>query len=223
MILSLGNVMSRATEMAGGRMDWAASDASFYANLALGEVAQYAGHMPKEAIAVSSTTTGENKYALPADFDYPTSLVLYEGSTSTATLSRHTTAWTLTARDANWGDARDLPDSGVPTNYVLYSSWLEVYPSPTSAYSMQLRYMTKQPALVASTDTPTLDDRWHPAWLYKTVELLEASRNNVEAEAVARNRYLNYVVTIPTDRQLKQRDRNSMYLRFAGLMHRDGR
>jgi hypothetical protein len=222
MILTLGDVMSKGTQMAGGRLDWAASEASFWANLGLQEVAQFAGHMPKEAIAVSSTTSGENRYALPADHDYPIALTLYQGSNSTATLSRSTWAWTLEARDANWGDARDLPDDGVPTNYVLYSSWLELYPSPNSAWSMQLRYMTKQPTLIASTDTPTLDDRWHPAWLFKTVELLEASRNNVEGEAIARNRYLNYITTVPSDRQLKQRDRNSMYLRPAMRFRRDG-
>lgn len=214
--------MSRATEMAGGRLDWTASDASFYANVALQEVAQRAGHLPREALAVSSTTSGENRYSLPADFDFPIALTLYQGSNSTNTLSRATTAHSLTARDANWLDGRSLPDGGVPTNYVLFSSWFELAPSPTSAYSMQLRYMAKQPTLINSTQTPTLDDRWHPAWLYKTVELLEGSRNNVEGEAIARNRYLNYVVGVPTDMQLKQRDRGSMYLRFTRTKWKEG-
>ena len=206
--------------MAGGRVDWQLSDASFYANIAAQEVAQYAGHLPKEAIAVSSTTSGENRYALPSDFDYPTALTLFQGSSAT-TGSRMTTAIPLSGRDANWADSRSLPDSGVPENYVLYSTWIEVYPSPNSAYSMQLRYMPKHPTLIASTDTLPLDDRWHPAWLYKTVELLEGSRNNIEGEAMARNRYLSYVATVPSDRQLKQRDRNAMFLRFTGNKRRD--
>ena len=82
MILSLGQVCSRATEMAGGRVDWLLSDASFYANMAAQEVSQFAGHLPKEAIAVSSTTSGENRYALPSDFDYSTALTLYQGSSA---------------------------------------------------------------------------------------------------------------------------------------------
>jgi len=221
MILSLGQVCSRATEMAGGRVDWSLSDASFYANLAGQEVSQFAGHLPKEAIAVSSTTSGENRYALPADFDYPTALTLFQGSSATSG-SRMTTSIPLQGRDANWADSRSIPDDGVPANYVFYSTFFELYPSPNSGYSLQLRYVQRQPTLIASTETLMLDDRWHPAWLYKTVELLEASRNNVEAEAMARNRYLSYVATIPSDRQLKQRDRTAMTLRFTRNKLQDG-
>lgn len=222
MILSLANVCSRATEMAGGRLDWGLSDTSFYANLALQEVAQQSGHLNKEAIAVSSTTSGENRYALPADFDYSTALTIFVGSNSTTTTSRFTTSIALRGQDANWADSRSLPDGGIPEHYVLYSTFFELYPSPTSAWSLQLRYMTKHPALVDSTETCLLDDRWHPAWLYKTVELLEASRNNVEGELVAHNRYIQYVATVPTDRQLKQRDKSSMVLRYTRNKQRDG-
>ena len=221
MILSLGQVCSRATEMAGGRVDWSLSDASFYANLAGQEVSQFAGHLPKEAIAVSSTTSGENRYALPADFDYPTALTLFQGSSAT-TGSRMTTSIPLQGRDANWADSRSIPDDGVPENYVFYATFFELYPSPNSGYSLQLRYVQRQPTLIASGETLMLDDRWHPAWLYKTVELLEASRNNIEGEAMARNRYLSYVNTIPSDRQLKQRDRASMTLRYTRNKLQDG-
>jgi hypothetical protein len=217
MILSLAQLASRATEMAGGRMDWDLSNASFWVNTALQEVAQVAGHYPKEAIAVSSTTSGENRYSLPTDYDYLISAVLYEPSNSTATTSRSTLAWPLIGMDANWADGFSLPNTGVPTHYVLYGNWVELYPSPTSAQSLQMRYMSKHPVLIESTATVALDDRWHLAVLYKSVELLEASRNNVEGEAIARNRYLNYVMTVPTDRQLKQRDRNAMRLRFGGF------
>ena len=207
--------------MAGGRVDWTLSDASFYANVAAQEVSQYAGHLPKEALAVSSTTSGENRYALPSDFDYPTALTLFQGSSAT-TGSRMTTSIPLQGRDANWADSRSLPDSGVPENYVFYATFFELYPSPNSGYSLQLRYVSRAPTLVDSGETLMLDDRWHPAWLYKTVELLEASRNNIEGEAMARNRYLSYVATVPTDRQLKQRDRTSMNLRFIRNKDQDG-
>lgn len=214
MILSLGQIASRATELASGRGDWALSDVSFYANVACQAVAQYAGHLPKEAIAVSSTTSGENRYSTPGDCDYVTAFTLFQPSSAT-TGSRQTTAIPLVGRDANWADSRSLPDSGIPANYVVYSTYLELYPSPNSSYSLQLRYVTKHPTLVASTDTIALDDRWHPAVLFKTVEMLEASRNNLDGEAIARNRFLNYLSGIPTDRQLKQRDGASMALRFV--------
>lgn len=196
-------------------MDWTLSEASFWVNLATFEVSSKIGHMPKEALAISSTTSGENRIALPTDYDYPTFLTLYQGSTSTATTSRTTTEIPLFQRDAGWADSfPGAAKGGIPEAYVQYATWLELVPSPNSAYSLQLRYMTKNPTLVASTDTPVLDERWHAAILYKTVELLEASRSNPEGELLARNRYLNYVLSTPTDTSLRQRDRRGMTLRY---------
>lgn len=217
MSLNLGQLCSYATTMAGNRNDWQLSEASFWANQAYATIYNRIGHTPLEAVAVSSTTSGENRYQLPTDYAYGIALTLYQGSTSTDTTgaSNSTTVIRLKQRDAGWMDAQTLSPNGVPEAYEQYATWFQLWPSPNSAYSLQLRYAVKPQQLVASTDTITLDERWHPAVLYKTVELLEASRSNVEGEAIARNRYLNYVVTIPTDPAFKQRDRSSMQLRFG--------
>lgn len=218
-ILSLAQVCSTATTFAGGRSDWALSEASLYANLALEQVVVLAGahHKPREGLAISSTTSGGNRIGLPTDFDYPLALTLYQGSTSTNTTSRTTTEVPLRMRDSAWADAQPNQFTGaIPSAYVWYSTWMELYPSPNSAYSLQLRYVASQPTLIASTATPDLDAKWHQAWLYKTTELLEASRSNPEGEAVARDRYINYVRTIETDKALAQKDRRSMTMRFGG-------
>lgn len=216
MILNLGEIASTATTFAGGRLDWTLSETSRYVNMAISELKSRQGvtHTPLEAIAISSTTSGENRIAFPPDFDYPTAITCYVGSSSTATASHTTSVQVLRAKDARWFDAQEL-QIGVPENYVYYGTSIELYPSPNSAYSLELRYATKHSTLVASTDTPSLDEKWHAAILYKTVELLEASRNNVEGEAIARNRYLNYVTTTMSDLAMKQKDRAGMSLTFG--------
>jgi len=190
-----------------------------WANLAYTEVAtRINAHRPKEALAISSTTSGGNRIALPTDFDYTIAMTLYVGSGSTQS-SNGTVVVPMRMRDPRWVDSQrisgdgDTGVAGIPEVYVPYGSWLELWPSPNSAYSLMMRYMSKAPTLVNSTDTPNLDERWHAAILYKTVELLEASRNNVEGEALARNRYLNYVSSTPTDFALKQKDRSGMVIR----------
>lgn len=215
-ILTLAQIMSTATTFAGGRADWQPSEASIYVNLAYSEVRSRTGiyHTPAEAIAVSSTTSGENRIAFPPDFDYPLALTLFVGSGSTASTSNSTAVVPLKPKDARWFDSQTLA-IGEPEYYTYYGTQIELYPSPNSAYSLQLRYRTQAPTMVASTDTPDLDERWHAAILYKTVELLEASRNNVEGEAMARNRYLNYVTSTLNDQAAKQRDRSGMHLRFG--------
>lgn len=182
--------------------------------MAMFEVASKVHHAPREAIAISSTTVGENRIALPSDYDYATAVTMFVPSGSTYTSSHMTTVRELTARDATWLDAQDLA-TGEPDAYVIYANSLELYPSPSSAYSLQLRYLAKVQTLVQSNETPGLDERWHPAILYKTVEFLEAARNNPEGESRARDRYLAYVAVTPTDLALKQRDRRGMSMRFS--------
>jgi hypothetical protein len=221
-ILNLGEISSMATTFAGGRLDWNPSEVSRYVNMAYSEVRSRQGltHTPIEAIAVSSTTSGENRIAFPADFDYPTSITMFVGSSSTATQSHTTTTIKLVPRDANWVDGQTLA-SGEPEFYVYYGTSIELFPSPNSAYSLEMRYRTQSPLLVSSNDTPVLDERWHSAILYKTVAILEASRNNPEGEALANNRYLQYVNTTLTDAAAKQRDRTGMYLRFGSRRRLD--
>lgn len=213
-VYSLAELASTATRFAGGRNDWALSEVSRYVNLAMFEVASKIKHTPREAIAVSSTTTGENRIALPSDFDYATAVTMFVPSQSTISTSHTTTVVTLTPRDTTWLDAQAL-SGGEPDAYAIYAGSMELYPSPNSAYSLQLRYMAKVQTLVQSSETPGLDERWHPAILYKTVELLEASRNNPEGESRARDRYLTYVAVTPTDMALKQLDRRGMSMRFS--------
>lgn len=216
MILNLGQICSAATRFAKGRADWPLSEVTQYLNMAYSEMVAVVGHTPLEALAVSSTTSGEDKYQIPADFGSLIAVTLYQGST--ATTSNETTVVALRQQDARWIDAQTVATSvnpGVPSDYVQYATWLQLYPSPNSAYSLVMRYNAKPTTLVNSTDTPALDERWHTGLIHKTTELLAASRDDVEGEALARNRYLSFMNSIPSDRALKQKDRTGMGLRYA--------
>ncbi len=218
--LNLGTLCSTATMWAGGRAEWTLSEASLYANLAYNEVSTVVGMQPQQALAVSSTTSGENRVALPPDYYATIAVTCYVGSSSTLSSSNATVTYPLIQRDPRWVDAQNLNgtgdaiQAGIPEYYVQYASWLELFPSPSSAYSLQLRYFANPPTLVYSTDTMLLSDEWEQAVLYKTIALLEASRNNPEGEAMATNRYLSYMGAIPTDRAKRQMDRTGMTMAF---------
>ena len=206
MILTLGQVCSYATTMAGGRNDWALSEATFWANAALQEVASRARHVPLESLAVSSTTSGENRVALPSDFYAP--LALSNLSTQGVVGLRQ-----LRWEEAQWMDSQTTT-LGEPEAVAWYGTWLELWPSPDSSYSVQFRYLARQAVLGPSTATPAIREEWHLGWLYKTVSLLEASRNNQAGEAVAENRYLNYMSTMENDLALRQKSKTGMRLRY---------
>jgi hypothetical protein len=212
-ILSLGQLASIATTFSGGRADLALSEVSTYVNLAYSEVRTRAGlkHTPVESLAVSSTTTGEDRIATPSDFDYAIALSLHVGSSSTISTSHTTAIITLTPKDVAWKDAQPLA-SGEPSHYIVYGPNIEFYPSPNSAFSALLRYAAQTPTLVASTDTPSLDERWHAAVAWKAAEITSASRGDVDNEALNRNRYINYVTSCRVDASDKQQDRRGMHV-----------
>ena len=215
MQMNLGQIISRATEMAGGNLSFSSSDASFWVNQAYREVATRTKFRPKEALAVSSTTSGERTLALPSDLDFITSVTLTLPSGSTAS-SAVSSIVPLRQREGHWMDSQsDKLFSGVPEAYASYATWLELYPSPNSAYSLTMRYQAKLSVLTDSASTPALDDRWHPAILYKTVELLHAARFDPANEAMARMRYLSYMQSTPSDDAWRQADKRGMGVRYA--------
>jgi len=202
MIISLTDCISRATGLA-GRSDFAASEASFWANSAYEEMATRIEFRNKEALAYSSTTSGENRVALPSDFEADISL-------SNISKSADQNLRKVEGTDI---DSRKT-DHGSPTDYAIYGTWMELWPSPDSSYSLQLRYHAKLPTLVVSTSTPLFDSRWHIGWVYKTAEMLHAARRDTEGELIAKNRYLGFMGSTPTDRALQQRTRNRLSARF---------
>ena len=203
-ILTLAQVCSTATTIAGGRLDWVLSEASFYANQAIGYVARAAGveHRSLESSYATSIGSGVSRMLLPADYNVP--LAFSIGSRLTTNVIR----WrTLGKRDAGWADvfAGNL-DGGIPEAYVEYGNYFELVPSPNSTYSLTLRYRRQPESLVTSTATLSLEEQWHWAVVLKTAELLAMSRSDFEMEQLSRNRYIDYMMTLLPDQQKKLMD-----------------
>ena len=127
MQVTLGDVISKATTFAGGRLDWAASEVSFYANLAANEIHNQLWHLPTESLAISSTTSGENRISLPSDFEGPISLSNL--STQGVNGGRG-----LQLVQGDWIDSQTTVSLAEPEVYALYGSWMELWPTPDSAY-----------------------------------------------------------------------------------------
>lgn len=198
MDLSLAEICSLATGFVQGRTDITLSDASRMANLAYQEVATRIRYTADEGLAISSTTSGENRIALPADFAYPINVSNLSVAGST-----------LTLREADTFDSQSTAPA-CPTHYALYATWLELSPSPDSSYSLQLRYGRKLPALVASTSTPAFDSRFHLPLVFRTAALLAASKDDLDREATNQARFISAMGSTPSDQALRQRDKPSM-------------
>src|SRR5512143_2028984 len=104
---TLGTVLSEATSIIGNRDDISQSRASFYANQAAIDVQIAIEPLDLEGIATSSTTSGENRIALPTDF-----YAVLDFYNTSVTPPQAITKW-------NWYDTDSAQASLVaPTNYL---------------------------------------------------------------------------------------------------------
>lgn len=221
---TLRYLMSEATAMAGpSAHHLEPSRVSLYANWAIQEIALRTPMAEKEAIAVSSTSSGQAKFYLPADCD---EIITLSYLTSTLGSSSNTFdsgfiggsggghgGWVI--RQASPWEVDSMSEgtlTGVPDRYLQYATWLEFYPSPNSAYSVQLRYYKRLDDLVSLDSTPSIATHYHPAVLLKTAELL-AQRDDTARAAYFANRYLSYMMSMPDIQKRRLRDRTGAGLR----------
>src|SRR3990167_1144898 len=195
--------MSNATQMIGARSDLASSTASLLANQALREVWESLAHDLQETLAISSTTSGEDKITLPSDFGEV--LALSNTSASPPRLLRH----------INIDDVDSATTVlGTPVAYTLYSNWLELHPSPDSAYSLTLRYRAEPSVLTVTTAASSLASRFDYGWLLKTAELYCDALNDFEQGILWRNKYTAYMSSQRNDLAKRQMNRTGMQVRY---------
>ncbi len=200
---TLNEIMSFATANAGRRADITESTMSRLANEAYFEVFYSSDPQESESIAVSSTTTGENKIELPTDFNEPITATLIWRSGSTAD-SNHSSYQTLRLVDVEQMDGRSPQPSGTPTDIAFYNSWAELWPSPNSAFSFQLRYRAGATDMTELTDLPSVSTPWRSAIVKKTEENIYKFLNDEVGAQNAQMRYLDYVGRIKSDEAKRQ-------------------
>lgn len=199
---TLANLMSQATTRAGRRDDILKSDVSFWVNASYQEVAQLTEYALQERIAVSSTTSGEYRVDLPTDFHALLNLSIWTTDSGSGR--------TLTQVRPSYIDESGFYPVGEPQRYAVYADWLELHPSPDSGYSLQMRYLSMTTDLVEESDVPSLDTAWRKAVLYLSEAEMWAMSDNPAQEAIARQRYYNYVNSLENLHAKRQKDRDGL-------------
>lgn len=201
---TLGELISSATANVGRRADLSQSEVSRLVNEAYFEVIYTSDPQEFEKIAVSSTTTGEHRIELPSDLLEPITAALIYRSGSTAS-SYHSSYMTLRLVPTEYMDGRNPQPSGTPKDIAFFNSWAELWPSPNSAFSFQLRYHAHPTDLTATSDVPSLSTPWRKAVLLKAEELIFKHLQDEVGETNAQLSYLNYVNMISTDAARRQK------------------
>jgi hypothetical protein len=203
---NLGELCSMATQNVGRRDDIPASTVSQRVNQAYFEVASSIEDALTERLAVSSTTSGENRIDLPADcFEVLGVTAIWSWSTSTSATSNYRPLRRMSGADTDQQGPFPVAE---PRGYVQYNSWLELHPSPDSAYSLQMRYRSMVTDMMSLTDVPSIATNYRPAILLKTEEHLHRYLGNYGAAAALEQAYINYMTRQKTTEARRQADEN---------------
>ena len=178
------------------------SRVSHYVNQAQRDVANRVQQVEFERLAVSSTSSGDDKLYLPADCERILSLSFQTGSVPRTIVQQN--LWDKDAQ--SWGT-----QSGVPEFYVSYATWLELYPSPNSAYSLGMRYVARLSDMTNYDSIPSVDTRYHQAVLFKTVEYLAVRKGDEPAAAYSASLYDRELRAQPSALEQQQRNRAGMH------------
>ncbi len=181
-----------------GRGDIPQSTVSRYVNQAYLDVVDMSDPVAQERIALSSTTSGENRIDLPSDFQTPISLsYLTDIGNSARTLG-------IIAPESI--DAAGFTPVGISDRYALFADWLELFPSPNSAYSLQLRYKSFATVMTASGDAPSISTAWRFPIVLKAQSYLHGWLNEPDRALQANDTFLRHVSALDTDRANRQTD-----------------
>ena len=210
---TLDTIVSRATAALGNRLDISLSDGSFWANVGQETVWDLLPHDLQEKLAVSSTTSGENRITLPSDFQELLNIRLSSGSNHNDVLQQIN----LDTIDSNMPEGGVLGSFsvstalGVPTHYLPYADFIELRPSPDSAYSVQMRYRGQLATLVATTDRLSVTTRFGEAVFLKTTQLLADNVvRDFNSGAAFGDRFVRFMFAMPNDRALRMRERHDV-------------
>lgn len=209
---TLSTIISETTSMLGNRLDLTTSRVSLYANRALDFIWNTVEHDKSEALAVSSTTSGENRITLPTDLLELTAL-----SNTSAVPPQHLLPWNVNDIDSSY------TYQGTPINYVLFNDYLELWPTPNSAFSLQLRYKTRAPTLSSLTGVSSLHTRYDMAHLYKTASLAADAVKDWESATVLDARFRSEMASLPSDLALRQRAKEGMRISIPHAPRTGGR
>lgn len=209
---TLSTLISETTAMLGNRLDVAQSRVSLYANAALQFIWNTVEHDKSEALAVSSTTSGENRITLPTDIQELVAL-----SNTSAVPPNLLLPWNANDIDSSY------TYQGTPTNYVLYNDYLELWPTPNSAFSLQLRYKTRAPTLSSATGVSSLHTKYDMAHLYKTAALTANALKDWEGSSYYERQFQSEMLSLPSDLAMRQRAKEGMRVSMPHAPRTGGR
>jgi hypothetical protein len=211
-VWDLCEIMSAVTARLGDRWDLPASTVSFWVNQAYQVVANMAHHDGQEVIRWSSMSTGathfDQRIPLPPDYNEPIVLSTISWDDSRATGFLRKSGTTMTELSNEEFEALDsaATSENPPTHWTQYGRWTEVWPSPSSNYSLQLKYKQYPSDMTDCGIFPFVSPPWRFAIVLKAEHLVAELIGDDQRAAIANNRFVAYTNSLDDDKAKRQKN-----------------
>lgn len=212
---TLGNIVSKATTIAGYRDDISLSECSFWANQAYADFVRDFDEFLSEKTAGFSVSSGTSLLTLPADFGYAVSL------SETTTEDRGNRP--IPQMSIERMDALGYFPVGETQGYAIFGGQVQLWPSASSSAltthassgrSYLLRYKWVPESMTSTASTPSVATEHRIAIMWKTVEYLHYLTGNVEEAIVAEARYTQLLASLKDAGYKRQAERGGFRIRL---------
>jgi hypothetical protein len=202
---TLKTMREKLVTMLGGRDDLDAIQLNDWINGAYVEVATGFEFEETENMFRFVLDVNQPFYRMPEGIDYDIRLSIALPESESFARGRELTKLDMASY-------RDLPESAAygfgtkipPQFYVIWNSYLIVYPTPQERFTMTMDLAIIPKPMVNDYDSPVLQVDWHRAILLKAKQqVLEDTKNPQEA-LIAENAYIKYVQSRANRKALKK-------------------
>lgn len=189
----------KRADVAGATSRHSNSEVNAYINNAWDELQEFVAGTSEEYFSTLysfNTVAGTSLYALPSDFNWLRDALAFSNGWKTP-LER------IEISDlSDWYNASSFTQSGV--GYVLIGTNIQIVPTPTSAYAIEMRYVSLPVPMVADSDTIPCAAGWEEFVVWRaasviiaidgrdnSVQVAEAERQKARILAAAHRRNLH--------------------------------
>jgi hypothetical protein len=176
--MNLGEIDDELVALLGNRADITSTRRYLWINNAQRELAYAFPYFQNADKKTSVMVVGQAEYQLPSDC-----VAIF--SIRDVTLKRK-----LTRTSFRKFDNIDCLQSGDPTHYIRFGSYIELTPVPSSANSMLMRFGKKIVPMGNRSDEPTIPDPWHEVILLGAEVRGWRALKEMTQMALTKNEYL---------------------------------
>jgi len=192
--MNLGDMRGELILLLGNRSDLLNARYNLWINNCQIELASALQFFQSEKKVTTTMVVGQSEYTLPSEC-----IAIYDLTDTTAMSKIKRTHYRKT-------DNTNLTQTGTATHYIRFGNYIQIFPIPDAANTMQLRYCVSMTAMSGDADIPTLPQPWHEVIMLGAEWRGWRALGEYQRAALAKNEYIAMVRSKQSEYEIEDSD-----------------